>query len=68
MKYVWLNIHTGEFSNSWDRELHEKTVLKDPIYLEAAKRDGYKLIEYTCSNDDSFEFYNKMKIVTQLKP
>lgn len=59
MKYVWLNINTGKFSNSWD----EKT------YNDAKKRGlfdnispGWKLIKYESLNDSEFEFYNMMKL------
>jgi len=60
-KYVWLNLKTGEFSNSWDDETHAdfiNEVCGDSRYSSS----GYKLIEYTCLNDEDFEFYNQMKL------
>ena len=61
-KYVWLNIATGEFSDSWTEEMmleHFKN-----YNWENDIRDGWKMIEYKCLNDKDFNFYNLMKIVT----
>ena len=58
-KRVWLNINTGEFSNSWDAED------KLPYDIETLKiqaRDGCKLIEFTCLNDENFVFTQHMKL------
>jgi hypothetical protein len=44
--YVWLNINTGEFSNSWIKDITK----------------GWKLIKYRCVNEPLFKFYDKMKI------
>lgn len=63
--YVWLNIKTGEFSNSWDETIMTK--LNDtPESLTEDHDDNspWKLIEYQCFNDTGFQFYNIMKIVT----
>lgn len=64
-KYVWLNLNTGEFSNAWDKETNDKYI--DEEVLEQAKKDNYKLIKFECLNDENFEFYNLMKIVTKPK-
>jgi len=64
MKQVWLNINTGEFSQSWSPEDYKdflETEIKD------ANTRGWKLIEYTCLNDTNFELCNLMKIVTSDK-
>ena len=56
--YVWLNLNTGKFSNSWNQEMYDRT---NP--LEVGKEyNGWKLIKYTCLNDSEFEFMNKMKL------
>ncbi len=61
-KYVWLNLNTGEFSNSWDEKTQQclgdtiNNELKDESYK------GCKMIKYECLNDTDFEFYNKMKL------
>lgn len=65
-KYVWLNLNTGEFSNSWDEEAHNKYNTGKRV-LELQKEHpetyaGWKMIEYTCLNDQDFEFFNKMKL------
>jgi len=63
IKQVWLNMNTGEFSNSWDKP-NEISHLHN-FLLEGrqnAKESGWKLIEYTCLNDDEFKFYNQMKL------
>ena len=65
-RYVWLNLNTGEFSNSWNQEIQDimapidllKSVPEDK--QEEAKL--WKLIKYECLNDESFEFYNMMKL------
>jgi hypothetical protein len=64
MKQVWLNLITGEFSNSWsaDDPLRPETWEDGADRLKEAARDGWKLIEYKCVNDPEFELYDKMKI------
>jgi hypothetical protein len=67
-KQVWLNLVTGEFSNSWKEEEMRKLVgdkIHDEVMQEqvqSANQDNWKLIEYECLNDPSFEFYGMMKI------
>ena len=58
-RYVWLNLQTGEFSCSWGEE-DNKLLTEDIIKISTDA--GAKLIEYTCLNDEAFEFYNKMKL------
>lgn len=68
-QYVWLNMNTGKFSNSWDEETIRKVGGIESL-IEDTKEGygaGWKLIEYTCANDGDFEFYNLMKIVTNKK-
>lgn len=60
-QYVWLNLNTGEFSNSWTEEDHKKYNI-DRLLNEDDNSNGWKLIEYTCLNDNEFYFYNKMKL------
>jgi hypothetical protein len=63
-RYVWLNVNTGQFTDSWqDFVIYDnaETFMKEE-WVKKAKDDGYKLIEYTCLNDEGFEFMNKMKI------
>lgn len=62
IRYCWLNMNTGEFSNSWDEETHKKYVAADMIDMPEAT--GWKLIKYSCVNDEKFEFYNMMQITT----
>lgn len=63
-KYVWLNLQTGEFSNSWDEETQQKWGVKmDEIdALNARKERHIVLIKYECLNDSIFEFYRQMKL------
>ncbi len=67
-KHVWFNLNTGEFSNSWDPN---SAVLSSSIYsedsLKNANEQGWKMIEYTCINDENFDFYERMKVVTNPK-
>lgn len=65
IRRVWLDLNTGEFSDSWEKggigdfkpeELEKTLALRD---LQATK-----LIEYTCYNDPDFEFCDLMKVVT----
>lgn len=61
-RQVWLNLMTGEFSDSWEA--------LDPIALEVhlqyskdhPETSHWKLIEYECLTDGSFEFYKQMKL------
>ena len=62
MKYVWFNINTGTFSNSWNEEDHKKYVSAG--MLQEAKDQNLKLIQFNCLTDENFEFFNLMKIVT----
>ncbi len=64
-KYVWLNINTGEFSNSWDEETQQKYLKQEEI--DNSRSEGWKLIKYKCLSDEEFEFYNIMKVVTKQK-
>jgi hypothetical protein len=59
--YCWLNLNTGKFSNSWDEESHKQWGPKENDFADA-REGGWKLIEYTCLNDDTFQFYNQMKL------
>ena len=62
-KLVWLNIVTGEFSESWTRSDHPTIDTDDLVELSRDAYDNnWKLIEFTCLNDEEFEFNNLMKI------
>ncbi len=58
-RYVWL-LEDGKFSNSWDEETHKRHV--DQGVIDHATKNGAKLIEYTCLNNEKFEFYNMMRL------
>lgn len=66
MKRVWLNINTGEFSDSWVLTETLDKVLTQDVIADAATR-GWKLIEYNCINDQAFELCDLMKVVTSDK-
>ena len=57
-KRVWLNVITGEFSNSWNASECPLT----PDDIEYSYTSGYKLIEYECLNDGDFELCNLMRL------
>lgn len=63
LKKVWINIVTGEFSNSWQSGgiLDVKFTNWEEEIKEASK-NGWKLIEYQCVNDPAFELYSQMKL------
>lgn len=68
-KQVWLNIETGEFSNSWipdeDRLSKTSRLLED---VEEVNHKAYndckvwKLIEFECLSDGEFEFNKMMRL------
>lgn len=58
---VWLNVNTGEFSESWN-EADYPNIDTDLIIEKYSPMDGWKLIEYKCLNDESFQFNNLMVI------
>ncbi len=62
-KYVWLNMVTGEFSNSWSEDTHNKhgQTLIDSV-KNSDKGTDLKLIKYQCLTDESFDFYQQMKL------
>lgn len=65
MKYVWLNLVTGEFSNSWTEEEHKQYYCESAFgkeQLEKARESHWILIKYECINDQSFELYRQMKL------
>jgi len=59
-KYVWLDLNTGEFSNSWSEEQYPNAI--DEEMLKTATDKHWKLIKYQCVNEQEFEFYNRMKL------
>jgi len=61
-KYVWFNLEDGIFSNSWDEKTHE--MFTDVVQDTLDHNSAVKLIQFECLNDDKFEFYNLMKVVT----
>lgn len=64
-KYVWFNINTGEFGDSFTEEERKKYLNESD--MKVVKYTGWKLIRYKCETDESFDFYSKMKIVTNIK-
>lgn len=65
-KQVWLNLKTGEFSDSWEpvERGYNATakLLKDVNDINERTEGCWKLIEYECLNDEDFEFFNLMKL------
>lgn len=62
-RYVWLNLNTGAFSNSWSEEDHKRYNPESQLEkYRFPESKGWKLIEYTCLNDEGFEFNNQMKL------
>lgn len=60
-RYVWLNIATGEFSNSWtEKEYSRENSIK--ILDSLLHSNEWKLIEYECLSDNEFKFNNQMVI------
>lgn len=65
VRYVWLDLNTGKFSNSWDKETHDTIGLEsDEELIKKSTDDNWKLIKYECVNDEKFELYNLMSITT----
>lgn len=61
-KYVWLNIETGKFSNSWNEEEHDKFFTGKELEEHHKKNPTWKLISYECLTDVNFEFVHHMTI------
>jgi len=62
-RLVWLNIETGEFSESWKEEDYPSIDTALLIWSEKySPKDGWKLIKYTCLNDNDFKLNNMMEI------
>lgn len=59
MKYVWLNINNGQFSNSWGDAEHAYLTQDE---IERVTNDGWKLLKYECVNDAAFELSNLMRL------
>lgn len=59
---VWLNLDTGEFSNSWpDKgEQHTSDLIAQAQSPEV--KGNWKLITYQCENDPDFEFCAPMRL------
>lgn len=64
MKRVWLNINTGEFSNTWEKGSDGDDWVDSLISGGGHINEGWKLIEYKCLNDQTFELYRSMSITT----
>lgn len=67
IRYVWLFLDTGEFSNSWTEREHEflEKLLEDNENYKIGLNDDHrpvKLIKYECLNDENFEFYHQMRL------
>lgn len=61
MKMVWLDLETGEFSDSWE-EYPENSPFGNKTLAEAIPKGTWKLIKYECINEKYFEFSHRMKI------
>lgn len=67
VRYVWLNIATGEFSNSWLPDEYS-TLSQEDLILQSKQdtppdqRPSWKLIEYRCLTDGEFQFDNNMRL------
>lgn len=62
-RFVWLNIETGVFSNSWDEETHNRCFPNSNELIEHGKKyPTSKLIAYECLTDADFDFNKYMKI------
>ena len=70
-KYVWLNLNTGKFSNSWSTNCDisnykgksEEEFEEEMVEMAAlSKEEGWNLIKYTTLTPKPFEFCNLMKI------
>jgi len=59
MRYVWLNIATGEFSNSWDDSEFTDSL---ETLLDGEISSEWKLIKYECRTDENFNFNDRMKL------
>ena len=62
IKYVWLNIETGEFSNSWNEKLMEEVGGHDEVIEKVGVDSKWKMIRYECTTDPDFEFCDMMKV------
>lgn len=62
IRYVSLYPVTGEFTNSWDEETHNKILPDIDFETTKAIKPNVKVIKYECLNDDNFEFMNQMKL------
>ena len=61
-RFVWLNIETGKFSNSWDEETHKWAFTEEELKEHAVKQPTWKLIAYECITHPEFEFDHHMTI------
>lgn len=59
-RYVWLNISTGEFSDSWtDNDWTEE---EHKLFIKGDGTNNFKLIKYECETDEEFAFNKNMVI------
>lgn len=60
-KYCWLNIATGQFSETWDEDTSKQF---DPLphWHDAPDRENWKLIKFQCLTDQKFVFTRQMKL------
>lgn len=61
-KYVWLNLETGEFSNSWNKDAFGHFDITSDSSIERTRNTSWKLIKYECMNDDNFEITKHFKL------
>jgi len=61
-RFVWLNIETGKFSESWDEETHQRAFTEQELKEHGEKYPLWKLIQYECITDPEFVFNHHMVI------
>jgi hypothetical protein len=60
--FVWLNIKTGKFSDSWDEKTQNNAFTKEELKEHGEKHPDWKLIQYECITDPEFVFNHRMTI------
>ena len=60
--YVWLDIETGKFSNSWTEAEHQKYFTDRDLEEHHKTHPTWKLISYESLSDKEFMFTRLMTI------
>lgn len=62
-QFVWLNLETGQFSESWNASLSRHFTPESLVHdVHATAQPLWKLLEYRCLSDGEFSFNNKMRL------